>query len=132
LVVEGGADAFLAPIGSIVNFADDFGTGGRRGQRPMTGDQFLIGAVEHALAIGADAIKCMTYPFTGDDSRSISAQRWQQTPPESACRSSPSRSRAASPHRQAHSRHDRGRSAPCGRGRRRHRQDLLHGQPRPP
>jgi len=65
--VDGGADAFLAPMGSIVNFSEDFGTAAVIASVP-TGDQFLTGAVEHALAIGADAIKCMTYPFTGDDS----------------------------------------------------------------
>jgi len=66
-VVEGGADAFLSPVGSIVNCADDFG--------PVavvasveTGNQFLGSAVERALAVGADAIKCMVWPFTGDDS----------------------------------------------------------------
>jgi DhnA family fructose-bisphosphate aldolase class Ia len=65
--VDGGADAFLAPIGSIANFSDDFGPAAVIASVP-TGDQFLPGAVEHALAIGADAMKCMTYPFTGDDS----------------------------------------------------------------
>jgi len=50
-----------------VNCADDFG--------PVavvasveTGNQFLGSAVERALAVGADAIKCMVWPFTGDDS----------------------------------------------------------------
>jgi DhnA family fructose-bisphosphate aldolase class Ia len=67
LAVEGGADAFLAPIGSIVRYGDDFGPAAVIAS-VGTGDPFLPKAVEHALAIGADALKCMTYPFTGDDS----------------------------------------------------------------
>ena len=67
LVVEGGADAFLSPIGSVVNYADDFGPAAVVAS-VETGDHFLASAVDHALAIGADAVKCMVYPFTGDDS----------------------------------------------------------------
>ncbi len=67
LAVEGGADAFLAPLGSIVAHGDDFGSAAVIASIP-TGDQFLPRAVEHALTIGADALKCMAYPFTGDDS----------------------------------------------------------------
>jgi fructose-bisphosphate aldolase / 2-amino-3,7-dideoxy-D-threo-hept-6-ulosonate synthase len=65
--VDGGADAFLAPIGSIVAYGDAFGPTAVVASVP-TGDQFLPRAVEHALAIGADALKCMAYPFSGDDS----------------------------------------------------------------
>ena len=67
LVADGGADAFLSPIGSVVNYAEAFGPTAVVASL-MTGDQFLERAVEHALAIGADAVKCMVYPFTGDDS----------------------------------------------------------------
>lgn len=73
-VVEGGADAFLSPIGSVVNFADDFGPAAVVAS-VMTGDKFIGRAVEHALSIGADAVKCMVYPFSGDDSTLDSAQR---------------------------------------------------------
>jgi len=65
--VDGGIDAFLAPLGSISAFADDFGPAAVVASVP-TGDAFLPTAVERALAVGSDAIKCMAYPFTGDDS----------------------------------------------------------------
>jgi DhnA family fructose-bisphosphate aldolase class Ia len=72
-VVPAGADAFLSPIGSIQNFADAFGPA------PVvasvsTDSPFLEVAVERALAVGADAVKSMVYPFTDDDSV-IRAQR---------------------------------------------------------
>jgi len=62
-----GADAFLAPIGSIKRFADAFGPA------PIiasvdTSPPIVERAVERALAVGADAVKCMVYPFSGDDS----------------------------------------------------------------
>ena len=65
-VVKGGADAFLTPQGSAVNFADDFGPAGVV-VSVTTGNPQLAKVVEHAVAIGADAIKCMVYPFSGDD-----------------------------------------------------------------
>ena len=67
-VVAGGADAFLSPAGSAANFADDFGPAAVVVSVTM-GDPQIGHVVEHALAIGADAIKCMVYPFTGDDSQ---------------------------------------------------------------
>jgi DhnA family fructose-bisphosphate aldolase class Ia len=74
LVVEGGADAFLSPIGSVVNFAADFGPAAVVAS-VMTGPSFLDRAVEHALSIGADAVKCMVYPFTDNDQTIDQAQR---------------------------------------------------------
>ncbi len=74
LVVEGGADAFLAPIGSVVNFAADFGPAAVVAS-VMTGANFIDRAVEHALSIGADAVKCMVYPFTDNDQTIDQAQR---------------------------------------------------------
>jgi DhnA family fructose-bisphosphate aldolase class Ia len=66
-VVKGGADAFLTPQGSAVNFADDFGPAAVV-VSVTTGDTQIEKVVEHAVAIGADAIKSMVYPFSGDDS----------------------------------------------------------------
>lgn len=72
-VVPAGADAFLAPIGSIQNFADDFGSAAVVAS-VNTDSPFLERAVERALMVGADAVKSMVYPFSGDDSV-IRAQR---------------------------------------------------------
>ena len=72
-VVPAGADAFLAPIGSIQNFADDFGPAAVVAS-VSTESPFLEKAVERALSVGADAVKSMVYPFSGDDSV-IRAQR---------------------------------------------------------
>jgi DhnA family fructose-bisphosphate aldolase class Ia len=65
-VVKGGADAFLTPQGSAVNFADDFGPAAVV-VSVTTGNFQIDKVVQHAVAIGADAIKCMVYPFSGDD-----------------------------------------------------------------
>lgn len=64
--VTGGADAFLAPIGSCVNFADDFGRAAIIAS-VETGPRFQANIVERALWAGADAIKCMVYPFTENE-----------------------------------------------------------------
>ncbi len=66
-VVPAGADAFLAPIGSIVRFADAFGPAAVIASVD-TSEPILEVAVEQALAVGADAVKCMVYPFSDDDS----------------------------------------------------------------
>jgi DhnA family fructose-bisphosphate aldolase class Ia len=65
--VKGGADAFLSPMGSANIYADDFGPAAVV-VSVTTGDVQIGKVVEHALAIGADAIKSMVYPFSGDDS----------------------------------------------------------------
>ena len=72
-VVPAGADAFLAPIGSLQNFADEFGPAAVVAS-VQTESPFLEKAVERALMLGADAVKCMVYPFSADDSV-IRAQR---------------------------------------------------------
>lgn len=66
-VVPAGADAFLSPIGSIIRFGDDIGPAAAIAS-VETAPPFLEVAVERALAVGADAIKCMVYPFSGDES----------------------------------------------------------------
>ena len=66
-VVPAGADAFLSPIGSIQNYADSFGPAAVVAS-VQTNDPFLDVAVERALSVGADAVKSMVYPFSGDDS----------------------------------------------------------------
>jgi DhnA family fructose-bisphosphate aldolase class Ia len=66
-VVPAGADAFLSPIGSIVKYGDAIGPAAAIASFDMT-PPFLEVAVERALAVGADAVKTMVYPFTGDES----------------------------------------------------------------
>lgn len=66
-VVPAGADAFLSPIGSILRFADDIGPAAAIAS-VETSPPFLEVAVERALAVGADAVKAMVYPFSGDES----------------------------------------------------------------
>lgn len=66
-VVPAGADAFLSPIGSIIAFGDAIGSAAAIASFD-TSPPFLEVAVERALAVGADAVKSMAYPFTGDDS----------------------------------------------------------------
>lgn len=66
-VVPAGADAFLSPIGSIIAFGDDIGAAAAIAS-VETASPFLEVAVERALAVGADAVKCMVYPFSGDES----------------------------------------------------------------
>jgi DhnA family fructose-bisphosphate aldolase class Ia len=66
-VVPAGADAFLSPLGSLVQLADAFGDAAVIASL-QTGDAFLPVAVDQAAAAGADAVKCMVYPLAGDDS----------------------------------------------------------------
>jgi len=66
-VVPAGADAFLSPIGSIIAFGDAIGRAAAVASIDPA-PPFLDVAVERALAVGADAIKCMVYPFSGDES----------------------------------------------------------------
>ena len=66
-VVPAGADAFLSPIGSIIKFADAIGPAAAVASVDIS-PPFLEVAVERALAVGADAVKTMAYPFTNDDS----------------------------------------------------------------
>jgi DhnA family fructose-bisphosphate aldolase class Ia len=66
-VVPAGADAFLSPIGSIITFGDAIGSAAAVASIDPA-PPFLEVAVERALAVGADAIKCMVYPFSGDES----------------------------------------------------------------
>lgn len=74
-VVEGGADALLTTFGTATRFADELAGCGLilsvNHQEPM-----LEACVETALTIGADAIKCMVYPWltTAPDLR-IETQR---------------------------------------------------------
>lgn len=74
IVAAAGADAFLAPIGSVINFADSFGSAAVLASVD-TSPPFLEVAVERALAAGADGVKCMVYPFTEDGSSVTQAQR---------------------------------------------------------
>jgi len=66
-VVPAGADAFLSPIGSILKYAEAIGPAAAIASMDVT-PPFLEVAVERALAVGADAVKTMAYPFSGDDS----------------------------------------------------------------
>jgi fructose-bisphosphate aldolase / 2-amino-3,7-dideoxy-D-threo-hept-6-ulosonate synthase len=66
-VVPAGADAFLSPIGSIIRFGDAIGPAAAIASLD-TSPPFLEVAIERALSVGADAVKSMAYPFTGDDS----------------------------------------------------------------
>ena len=69
-VVPAGADAFLSPIGSIIAFGDAIGPAAAIASVD-TNPPFLEVAVERALAVGADAVKSMLYPFAGDDSGQV-------------------------------------------------------------
>lgn len=66
-VVPAGADAFLSPIGSIVRFGDAIGPAAAIAS-VETAPPFLEVAVARALEVGADAVKSMVYPFSGDES----------------------------------------------------------------
>jgi DhnA family fructose-bisphosphate aldolase class Ia len=66
-VVPAGADAFLAPIGSIIRYGDAIGPAAAIASVDTT-PPFLEVAVERALAVGADAVKSMVYPFAEDES----------------------------------------------------------------
>jgi DhnA family fructose-bisphosphate aldolase class Ia len=65
-VVPAGADAFLSPIGSIIAYGDAIGAAAAIASFDTT-PPFLEVAVERALAVGADAVKTMVYPFAGDE-----------------------------------------------------------------
>jgi fructose-bisphosphate aldolase/2-amino-3,7-dideoxy-D-threo-hept-6-ulosonate synthase len=66
-VVPAGADAFLSPVGSIIKFGEAIGPAAAVASMDIS-PPFLEVAVERALSVGADAVKTMAYPFTGDDS----------------------------------------------------------------
>jgi DhnA family fructose-bisphosphate aldolase class Ia len=66
-VVPAGADAFLSPIGSIIAYGDAIGAAAAIASFD-TSPPYLEVAIERALAVGADAVKSMLYPFTGDES----------------------------------------------------------------
>jgi len=66
-VVPAGADAFLSPIGSIIKYAEAIGPAAAIASFDTT-PPFLEVAIERALSVGADAVKSMLYPFSGDES----------------------------------------------------------------
>ncbi len=68
-----GADAFLSPIGSLTTNADRYGGAVVIASVETTMPALEV-AVDQALLAGADAVKCMVYPF-GDDDSVIRAQR---------------------------------------------------------
>ncbi len=69
-VVSAGADAILTTLGTATAFSDELGPGGLiltvNADEPM-----LQVAVETALSVGADAVKCMIYPGLGTDRTSL-------------------------------------------------------------
>ncbi|HET9878430.1 MAG TPA: hypothetical protein VFQ81_03875 [Candidatus Limnocylindria bacterium] len=65
--VANGADAFLAPLGSAGLYAEQIGTAALIASVP-TAPPYGDHVVERALALGADAIKTMVYPFSDDHS----------------------------------------------------------------
>ena len=71
--VAGGADAFLVPLGSAALHVDAIGSAGLITSVP-TAPPALEVVVERSLALGADAIKAMVYPF-GDDNTVNEATR---------------------------------------------------------
>ena len=66
-VASAGADAFLAPLGSSALYAEQMGSAALI-TSVQTQPPVLQVAVERALAVGADGIKCMVYPFGDDNS----------------------------------------------------------------
>lgn len=65
--VANGADAFLTPLGSAALYADQIGPAALIASVP-TSPPYGSFVIERALAIGADAIKTMVYPFGDDNS----------------------------------------------------------------
>jgi len=65
--VAGGADAFLVPLGSSALYAEQIGPAALIASTP-TSPPYGEVVVERALALGADAIKTMVYPFGDDNS----------------------------------------------------------------
>ena len=67
LAVENGADAFLAPLGSAGLYAEQIGPAALIASVSTT-TPYAEHVIERALALGADAIKTMVYPFGDDNS----------------------------------------------------------------
>lgn len=65
--VSGGADAFLVPLGSSSLYEEQIGPAALIASVPTTAP-YGEHVVERALALGADAIKTMVYPFGDDNS----------------------------------------------------------------
>jgi fructose-bisphosphate aldolase / 2-amino-3,7-dideoxy-D-threo-hept-6-ulosonate synthase len=65
-VVPAGADAFLSPIGSIIAYGDAIGSAAAIASFDTT-PPYLEVSIERALSVGADAVKTMLYPFSGDE-----------------------------------------------------------------
>jgi DhnA family fructose-bisphosphate aldolase class Ia len=63
----GGADAFLSPIGSAARHGDAYGNTALIASVNVQSPAIEV-AVERALQVGADAIKCLAFPFVDDDS----------------------------------------------------------------
>ena len=70
--VAAGADAFLAPIGSAQRYDEEYGAASVV-VSVDTAAPFDVHAVSRALAIGADGVKAMVYPFGDDDGVNRSA-----------------------------------------------------------
>lgn len=71
--VAAGADAFLSPLGSIKQLGDAYGRTAVFAS-VRAGGGFGPIAVERALALGADGIKCVIFPFVDDTSVADSHQ----------------------------------------------------------
>jgi DhnA family fructose-bisphosphate aldolase class Ia len=65
--VAGGADAFLVPLGSAALYEEQIGGAALIASVP-TAPPYGEHVVERALAVGADGIKTMVYPFGEDNS----------------------------------------------------------------
>ncbi len=72
--VAGGADAFLVPLGSASLYAEQIGGAALIASVP-TQPPLLEVVIERALALGADAVKAMVYPFADDNRSVIDASR---------------------------------------------------------
>jgi DhnA family fructose-bisphosphate aldolase class Ia len=70
--VAAGADAFLAPIGSAQRYDEEYGAASVV-VSVDTNAPFDVQSVARALAIGADGVKAMVYPFGDDDGVNRSA-----------------------------------------------------------
>ncbi|MEO9103737.1 MAG: hypothetical protein ABI238_02140 [Terrimesophilobacter sp.] len=70
--VAAGADAFLSPIGSAQRYDEEYGAASVV-VSVDTAAPFDAYAVSRALAIGADGVKAMVYPFGDDDGVNRSA-----------------------------------------------------------
>lgn len=65
-VIAGGADAVMVPIGSAMAWADALAGAALILSVPNK-PPGLERSIETALAVGADAVKCMCYPWSDDD-----------------------------------------------------------------